>query len=181
MYPYIRIHPYISIYPSTYTSIHFHSYTYVSIYPHPHIHVCIHISTYTHMCPHIYHISINTHIYPHIYPHIHQHTHNIYIYTHTHRDYKRIEAASRYKFSQARGSNWSLLMGGKSKSRMQSQDVRSCIYWLLNDRLFTTRHDEKTRKGEGEKNKMLRKKFSRSKFLKQKLRQKMVKISTDLT
>ena len=38
-----------------------------------------------------------------------------------------------------------------------------------------------TRKGEGEKNKMPRKKFSHSKFLKQKLRQKMVKISTGLT
>ena len=98
-----------------------------------------------------------------------------------HRDYKRIEAASRYKFSQARGSNWSLLMGGKFKSRMQIPDVRWCSYLLLHDRLFTTRYDEKTRKGEGEKNKMPRKKFSHSKFLKQKLRQKMVKISTGLT
>ena len=66
---------------------------------------------------------------------------------------------------------------------MQSQDVRSCIYWSLNDRLFTTRYDEKTRMGEREKNKMPRKKFSHSKFLKQKLRQKIVnvKISTGLT
>ena len=58
-------------------------------------------------------------------------------------------------------------MGGKSKSQMQRPDVRSCSYWLLHDRLFTTRYDEKTRKGEGEKNKMPRKKFSHSKFLKQ--------------
>ena len=50
---------------------------------------------------------------------------------------------------------------------MQRPDVRSCSYWLLHDRLFTTRYDEKTRKGEGEKNKMPRKKFSHSKFLKQ--------------
>ena len=77
-----------------------------------------------------------------------------------HRDYKRMEAASGYKFSQARGSNWSLLMGSKFKSRMLSQDVRSCIYWLLNGRLFTTRYDEKTRKGEGEKNKMQKKIFA---------------------
>ena len=61
---------------------------------------------------------------------------------------------------------------------MQSPDVRSRSYLLLHDRLFTTRYDEKTRKGEGKKNKMPRKKFSHSKFLKQKLRQKMVKISS---
>ena len=61
---------------------------------------------------------------------------------------------------------------------MQSPDVRWCSYLLLHDQLFTTRYDEKTRKGEGEKNKMPRKKFSHSKFLKQKLRQKMVKISS---
>ena len=58
-------------------------------------------------------------------------------------------------------------MGGKFKSRMKRPDVRSCSYWLLHDRLCTTRYDEKTRKGEGEKNKMPRKKFSHSKFLKQ--------------
>ena len=110
-----------------------------------------------------------------------RYTHYRLLHRLLHRDYKRIEAASRYKFSQARGSNWSLLMGGKFKSRMQIPDVRSCSYLLLHDRLFTTRYDEKTRKGEGEKNKMPRKKFSHSKLLKQKLRQKMVNISTGLT
>ena len=47
--------------------------------------------------------------------------------------------------------------GGKFKTQMQSQDVRSCTYWLLHDRLFTTRYDGKTRKREGEKFKMPRK------------------------
>ena len=48
----------------------------------------------------------------------------------------------------------------------------------------STIHDKIRReneKGEGEKNKKPRKKFSHSKFLKQKLRQKIVKISTGLT
>ena len=83
-----------------------------------------------------------------------------------------IQSSSRVKLKFANG--------GKFKSRMQRPDVRSCSYWLLHDRLFTTRYDEKTRKGEGEKNKMPRKKFSRSKFLKQKLRQKMVKYGLNI-
>ena len=53
-----------------------------------------------------------------------------------------------------------VLVGGKFKSRMQSPDVRSCTYWLLHDRLFTTRYDEKTRKGEDEKNKCRKKIFA---------------------
>ena len=61
---------------------------------------------------------------------------------------------------------------------MQRLDVKSCTYWLLHDIDYS--RQDMTRKGEGEKNKMPRKTFSHSKFLKQKLRQKMVKISSGL-
>ena len=60
-----------------------------------------------------------------------------------HRDYKRIEAASWLKFSQACGTNWSSLMGGKFKTRMWFPDVCLGAYWLGID--FSQQEIEKAR------------------------------------